>query len=159
MMHDQVLEYFKVKANRFRNSKGMEFGLTAYKSIWTHFNLSNHEQGPLAVDISTEEDGILEFIEGFKLTHTEDIDNLEYTNSWMRYLNGNAEISITPIELDATINFRIVKRKTMIYSLDLHFYDEAYDHLTMPEDFEGYFKSHESHLSSAAENRYRLNRK
>jgi hypothetical protein len=64
-----------------------------------------------------------EFIAGFKLASLEDIQTLGYTNTWMRYLNGDAEITVTPSELDATLGFKIVKRKTIIFRLDLHFYD------------------------------------
>jgi len=74
------------------------------------------------------EDIVTEFIEGFKLKTTEAINDLDYTSAWMRYLNGDAEISVTPFELEATLTFRIIKRKTIIYSLDLHFYDEVYEH-------------------------------
>lgn len=157
-LETQVLKYFEERNNRFRNSKGMELGLTAYKAIWTHYNLSNFNHGPIATDISTEEDGIDEFIAGFKLKAPEDIDNLEYTHSWMRYLNGYAEIDITPMELEATITFRIMHRRTMVYSRELHFYDEVYEHLTMHEDFENYLLSRERKLNLAAENRYKMNR-
>ena len=76
----------------------------------------------------------------------------------MRYLNGGAEISVTPCELEATLNFKINKRKTMIFSLELYFYDEVYEHLTIPEDFERYISSHANRLALAGENRYKMNR-
>jgi hypothetical protein len=154
-----VLNYFKARNNRFCNTLGMEFGLGNVNDIWTEFNLSNYEHGPLAIDISTEGDGPYEFIEGFKLKKIEDVNQLGYTNSWMRYLNGYAEISVTPMELEATLRFKIVRRKTIVFSLDLHFYDEVYEHLTMPEDFENYISTHERRLQAANENRYKLNRK
>lgn len=137
----------------------MELGLTAGNEFWTYFSLSNHDYGPLAISISTDEDSFTEFVDLFKLMVIEDIDNLDYTSTWMRYLNGYGEISITPLELEATLTFRIVKRKTIIYSLDLHYYDEVYEHLTLPEDFENYISSHENRLQLAAQNRYKMNRK
>ena len=154
-----LLAYFTSQKNRFTNSNGMELGLTAGNEFWTYFVLCSHEQGPLAISISTEEDGPEEFIAGFKLASLADIQTLGYTNTWMRYLNGDAEITVTPIELDAPLGFKIVKRKTIIFSLDLHFYDEVYEHLTMPEDFEKYISTHDRRLRSAEENRYRVNRK
>ena len=156
---EEVLEYFKSRNNRFKNSKGMELGLTAGNEIWTDFSLCNHDYGPLAISIGTGEDIVAEFIEGFKLKTTETINDLDYTSAWMRYLNGNAEISVTPMELEATLTFRIINRKTIIYSLDLHFYDEVYEHLTLAEDFERYISSHENRLYLAGENRYKMNRK
>jgi hypothetical protein len=137
----------------------MEIGVTAGNEIWTYFSLCNHDHGLLAINIRKEDDVVTEFIEGFKLNTIEDLNNLDYINSWMRYLNGNIEIGVTPFELEATITLRIIKRKTIIYSLDLHFYDEAYEHLTLPEDFERYISSHENRLQLAGENRYRMNRR
>lgn len=77
----------------------------------------------------------------------------------MRYLNGGAEINITPFELEATLVFKIAKQKTIVTSLDLHFYDEVYEHLSIPEDFEDYLTSHENRLYVAQQNRYKMNRK
>lgn len=157
IFNNKLLTYFKKRNNRFKNAKGMELGLSAGNELWTYFSLTNYDHGPLAISISTDGDSLTEFIEGFKVQELEDIDNLEYTNTWMRYLNGDAEISVTPMELEATLIFRIMKRKTAICSLDLHFYDEVYEHLTKPEDFEAYIHSHEKRLNLAAENRYRMN--
>jgi len=157
--NEDVLAYFTNRKNRFTNPNSMELGLTAGNEFWTYFVLCGQEQGPLAISIGTEEDRPEEFIAGFKLASFEDIQTLGYTNTWMRYLNGDAEITVTPLELDAPLGFKIVKRKTIIFSLDLHFYDEVYEHLTMPEDFESYISSHGKRLNAAGENRHKLNRK
>ena len=153
-----IVSYFTARGNRFRNKEGMEFGMGQLDGIWTTFNLFNYDHGPLAIDISTEADGPDEFISGFRLESLEKIDALGYNNSWMRYLNGDALISVTPMELEATLTFRIVKRKTIIFSLDLHFYDEVYEHLTLPEDFERYIFQYDRRLQAAAENRFKVNR-
>lgn len=87
-----------------------------------------------------------------------DINSLDYTHAWMRYLNGDAEIGVTPLELEATLGFKISNRKTIIFSLDLHFYDEVYEHLTIPEDFERYISDHSNRLRIANENRHKMNR-
>jgi hypothetical protein len=76
----------------------------------------------------------------------------------MRYLNGRAEISVTPLELGATLRFKINKRETIIFSLELYFYDEVYEQLTIPEDFERYISCHENRLALAGENRHKMNR-
>ena len=153
-----IVSYFAARGNRFRNKEGMEFGNGQLDGIWTTFNLCDYNHGPLAIDISTEADGPDEFISGFRLESTEKIDELGYNNSWMRYVNGNGLISVTPIELEATLTFRVVKRKTIIFSLDLHFYDEVYEQLTMPEDFERYISQYDRRLQAAAENRFKVNR-
>jgi hypothetical protein len=154
-----IITYFESRNNRFKNSAGMEFGKADGNMLWRFFSLSNHDHGPYAFDISTEGDTVDEFIAGFKLNKIEDIDQLGYNQSWMRYLNGGAEISVTPWELEATLNFKINKHKTLIFSLELYFYDEVYEHLSIPEDFERYISSHENRLALAGENRYKMNRK
>jgi hypothetical protein len=156
--NEDIITYFENRNNRFRNSAGMEFGKADGNVLWTFFSLSNHDYGPNAFDISTEADTVDEFIAGFKLNKTEDVDHLGYTQSWMRYLNGEAEISVTPFQLEATLKFKINKYKTIIFSLELYFYDEVYEHLTIPEDFERYISSHENRLALAGENRYKMNR-
>ena len=153
-----LLSYFAARGNRFRNKVGMEFGNGQLDGIWTTFNLCDYNHGPLAIDISTEGDRPAEFISDFRLESPEKIDTLGYNNSWMRYLNGGALISVTPLELEATLTFCIVKRKTIIFSLDLHFYDEVYEHLTLPEDFERYISQYDRRLQAAAENRFKVNR-
>lgn len=80
-------------------------------------------------------------------------------SKYTKHLNGGAEISVTPFELEATLKFKINNQKTIIYSLELYFYDEVYEHLTVPEDFERYIASHENRLALAGENRYKMNRK
>lgn len=157
--HQDIIEYFQKRASRFKNSAEMELGLTEAGELWTALYLCDYNDGPLAISIHTEGDSPDEFIQEFKLKVLADIDNLYYFSSWMRYLNGGAEIHITPMEIEATLVFKIVKRKTIICSLDLHFYDEVYEHLTMPEDFENYITSHENRLNAAQGNRYKLNRK
>ena len=155
---EDILTYFESKNNRFKNSAGMELGLSDGNVIWTYFSLVNHD-GLNAVYISTEGDSMNEFISGFDLKKVKDIDRLDYNSSWIRYLNSGAEIGVTPWDLEATINFRICNRKTMIFSRELHYYDKVYEHLTIPEDFEGYIVSNENRLHLAGQNRYKMNQR
>ncbi len=157
--NDDLLQYFNIRQNRFTNSNGMMLGLTTANDLWTHLSLSNHDDGPLAMNITTEQDSPDEFLTGFRIKSLEDIQTLGYTNSWMRYLNGYAEVDITPLELEARLAFKIFKGKTIIYSLDLHFYDEVYEHLTMTEDFERYIDTHSNRLNAAEANRYKMSKK
>jgi len=151
--------FFERNNNRYINSAGMQIGQSEQWGIWTFLEVTTHEESSLAVSISTEEDSLQDFIVGFKIEGWRDIDQLDYNSSWMRYLNGAATITINPMELEADISFRIVKSKTIIFSMDMHFYDEMYEHLTMPEDFQKYIADHERRLEAASENRYRISRK
>ena len=153
-----LLAYFNERSNRFTNQKGMVIAMGEMHEIWTHFNLCNYNRAPLALDITTDYDSADEFIHGFQLDSVEKVDALEYNDSWARYLNGNATISVTPMELEATLAFKIEKSKTIIFSLDLHFYDEVYEHLTLPEDFEQYISKYDRRLQAAVDNRFKVNR-
>lgn len=150
--------FFEQNNHHLVNSVGMQIGLSEERGVWTFLEVSNHEEGELAVSIATEEDSLQDFIVGFSITGWKDIYQLGYNNSWMRYLNGSATISINPLELEADILFRIFKSKTIIFSLDMHFYDEVYEHLTILEDFEKYIEDHNKRLWAANENRYRVSR-
>lgn len=151
--------FFERNNNRYVNSTGMQIGLSEQWGIWTFLEVSDYDKGPLKVSISTEEDSLQDFIAGFQIKSWKDIDQLDYTSSWMRYVNGAATIIINPMELEADISFKIVKSKTIIFSMDMHFYDEMYEHLTMPEDFQKYIDDHERRLQAASENRYRISRR
>lgn len=155
---EAVLEFFAKKNNRFMNSEGMEFGWSDEAGIWTYLTVSDYETSPFKVSISTEEDDIAAFIAGFKLQKIEEIDELDYTNSWVRYVNGYAEIIINPMELEADLSFKICRWKTIVFSLDLHFYDEVNGHLTMLEDFHAYLAKNERKLREVNSNRYRVSR-
>ncbi|MBL3657288.1 MULTISPECIES: hypothetical protein [Fulvivirga] len=151
----ELREFLNDKNNRFTNLSGMQIGWSEETGIWTFLMHQSYDQGPYEVSIATEYDSLTDFITGFKLYNVSEIDHLNYTSSWMRYLNGEAEIIIAPMELEASLSFKILKLKTIIFSLELHFYDEEYEHLTMPEDFERYILKKESLLRVATQMRYK----
>lgn len=131
--------FFQRRNNRYVNAAGMEIGWSDKFGIWTYLVHRTYDDGPWEVSISTEFDDYDSFSEGFKLQSFQELDKLDYTKSWMRYLNGFARIEIKPMELEIPFTFRIHNYKTIIFSLEKHFYDEVGRHLIMPEDFEKYF--------------------
>ena len=143
--------FFKNHNNRYINAAGMEIGWSERHGVWTHLIHQTYDQGPWEVIIDTEFDTLATFSSGFKVKSAQDIAGLNYTNSWMRYLNGDAEITIKPLELEIPISFKIQHPKTIIFSLEKHFYDEVDKHLTMPEDFEDYFFENEELLNKISE--------
>jgi hypothetical protein len=155
VFEEEILRYFGSRDRGFENSTGMQFGIEEGGLIWTSLHLIQQDYEWLSIEISTEKDAVTEFFQEFQLKTIGDIDNLGYFNSWMRYLNGNAVISATPMELEASLGFKIVKQKTIVFSIELHFYDEVYEHLTMTEDFVGYISNSTRKLNRAAENRYK----
>ena len=64
-------------------------------------------------------------------------------------------MEVIQMEIEAPLNFRLHKMKTMVFSLELHFYDEVYKHLTLPEDFADYFSENETKLYVAVGNKFK----
>ena len=149
--------FFEQNNNQYKNSAGMRIGLSPEEEVWTFLAIYDPEVD-FSISISTQEDSLQEFIESFRIESRRDIDNLDYNNSWMRYLNGAATITVNPLELEADISFRIVRSKTIVFSMDMHFYDEVHEHLTLLEDFQKYLTDHEMRLMTANMNRYLISR-
>lgn len=105
----------------------------------------------------SEEESLREFMEGYKIKNLADLEELGYNPIWIRYLNREADMEVTQMEFDeAPLNFRLHKMKTMVFSASLHFYDEVYRHLTLPEDFIHYFIENQAKLHVAVANRYKF---
>jgi hypothetical protein len=151
--------FFERNNNHYVNSVGMRIGFSEKSGVWTLLELASLEESEGSVSISTEEESLQEFIVDFKIETWRNIDQLDYNQSWIRYLDGDATITYTLPEFEADISFKIVKSKTIIFSMDLHFYDEMYEHLTIPEDFQRYISEHERRLRAAVDNRYRISKK
>lgn len=157
MTPEALISYFDQRGNRFSNKKQVEMGiLPEDNTFWSYCTLISEEEGPFAISILTERDSGWQFIDGFRLKSENDIEKLSYNNLWMRYLNSDAEIFVKEWKMDATLGFRIVNNKTIIYSLELHFYDVVQKHLTLPEDFVWYITNHESLLETAEAHRYKF---
>lgn len=154
---NDLTAYFQQRGNRFSNANGMEFLLIEGSSMHnTTLVVDFYDDLPYEVSIYTTEETADQFIEGFQINNTDEIETLGYNNSWVRYLKGDAEIEINALELEAEFTFRIYKRRTTVSSLDLHFYDEVYKHLTKPEHFMEYLTANERRHQNACMNRYKL---
>ncbi|MEX2564674.1 MAG: hypothetical protein WD431_01875 [Cyclobacteriaceae bacterium] len=105
----------------------------------------------------TEEESLHEFLEGYRIENFSDLEELGYKHIWMRYLNREADMEVTQMEFEeAPLIFRLHKMKTIVFSSALHFYDEVYRHLTIPEDFIHYFFDNQAKLSKAVANSYKF---
>jgi hypothetical protein len=98
------------------------------------------EELDFSFSLYTEGESLHEFLDGYKMENLADLEELGYKHIWKRYLNREADMEVTQMEFDeAPLNFRLHKMKTLVFSTSLHFYDEVYEHLTLPEDFISYF--------------------
>ncbi|WP_339926057.1 hypothetical protein [uncultured Cyclobacterium sp.] len=115
------------------------------------------EESDFSFCLFTEEESLHEFIDRYKIKNLSDLEELGYNHIWMRYLNGEADTEVMQMKFEeGPLRFRLHKMKTMIFSASLHFYDEVYVHLTLPEDFISYFFKNKSKISTAMANRYQF---
>ncbi len=153
---DELKFWFNQKGNRYQNATGMQMRMHEKgNQIWTEFDLMAYGEDPIALSIYTEYDLPEEFIELFRIKNIDDIEKLGYNNSWIRYLNGLATITVKTEELEAELQFRIHNDRTTVSSLELHFYDEVNEHLTMVDDFMNYLLKRGNFLETAVQNRYK----
>src|SRR5690606_31007564 len=104
----------------------------------------------------SEEESLDEFIEGYRIKNIDDFEELGYKDIWIRYLNREADMEVTELEIEETpINFRLHKMKTLVFCAALHYYDEVNEHLTLPEDFISYFFENQDKLQVAIANRFK----
>ncbi len=158
LSEDDLATFFRRNNNHQVNTAGMEIGYSEQWDVYANLEVCNYEHGSFKVSIHTQEDTLRDFILGFQIKSRGDIDRLDYRHSWMRYLNQAAMIAYNPIDLQADICFRLFKSKTIIFSFDLHFYDEEYEHLTVPDEFIDYIGDNYSRLQEAGRNRHKLQR-
>lgn len=105
----------------------------------------------------SEDESLDGFIEGYRIKNTDDFEELGYKNIWIRYLNREADMEVTELEIEEMpINFRLHKMRTLVFSITSHYYDEVYTHLTLPEDFIRYFHENQKTLQVAFANRYKF---
>lgn len=155
---EEFSAFLAANGNRFINEAGME--ITSYEEWGIGSSLKFYEgddnlSGPVEMSIHTSEESPDDFISGFELKDIEDVHKLEYLHSWRRYLNGYAEIALEHHLIEASLTFRLYKSRTLVTSVEMHFYDEVYSHLTMPEEFLDYLVKRERSLQTANEYRYK----
>jgi hypothetical protein len=81
----------------------------------------------------------------------DDLEDLGYNDVWVRYLNREADMEVTELEIEETpISFRLHKRRTLVFCTTSHYYDEV-----LPEDFIHYFQKNKNKLQVAMANRFK----
>lgn len=134
-------------------------GLSIYlvgKSISSEYRFEVEELD-FSFCLFSEDESLDEFIEGYRIKNMDDFEELGYENIWIRYLNREADMEVTELEIEEMpINFRLHKMRTLVFSITSHYYDEVYTHLTLPEDFIRYFHENQKKLQVAFANRYRF---
>lgn len=152
---EELAQYLSSKCPGFQTQNGLSIPLIE-NSVSTAYKFEVEELD-FSFCLFTEEESLYEFIEGFRIQNIEDFEELGYKNIWIRYLNWEADMEVTQMEIEeAPLNFRLHKMKTMVFCVALHFYDEVNEHLTLPEDFINYFFDNQAKLDVAIANRYKF---
>ncbi|NHE58746.1 hypothetical protein [Cyclobacterium plantarum] len=155
MTVEELAQYLSSKKPGFQTQNGLSIYLID-GSICSNYDFEIEEL-EFSFNLFTEEESLHEFIEGFRIQNINDFEALGYNNSWIRYLNREADMEVTQMEFEeGPLCFRLHKMKTLVFSASLHFYDEVYDHLTLPEDFISYFFKNKSKIATAMANRYQF---
>ncbi|MET4546273.1 hypothetical protein ABIE26_003600 [Pedobacter africanus] len=96
-----------------------------------------------------------QFIGRYELKTIEGIEQINSAAVWLTYLAGNACLCMEIFELEAEFCFRLVNGITMVYSRELHYYDEVYKILSMVPHFEKYAEENRGRLEFATERRWK----
>ncbi|MFN6944784.1 MAG: hypothetical protein ACK4ND_07530 [Cytophagaceae bacterium] len=153
---EELAQYFTFRKKPFTTTNGLYIHFSG-EEIYTQYQYPVSRNSEFEFSLYTEGENLHEFIQGYKIESVNDIDNLDYRNILIRYLNREATMEVISMEMEeAPVNFRLHKFSTMVFSIDMHFYDEENRHLTLPEDFVEYFQKNEGKLQVAFENRYKF---
>lgn len=95
------------------------------------------------------------FIVQYQLKSLEEIHQINSGALWLTYLAGNACVCMELFELEAEFCFRLVNGITIVYSRELHYYDEVYKTLGTLNHFEKYAEENRSRLEFASERRWK----
>lgn len=154
--NEELAQYLVSKNKQFTTHGGLFIHFTG-KEVFSQYQYPDSVNPDFEFTLFTESENMHEFIEGYKIKSIGDFENLDYRDIWVRYLNREATMEVIQMETEeAPVHFRLHRMKTMVFSLSMHFYDEVYKHLSLPEDFMEYFYGNERKLSIAFENRYKF---
>ncbi len=151
---DELGAFFQSHNNRYKGASGLIYQLIKPR-IYTSLESPLQEQA-LMYQISTTDCSLDTFISKFQITCLEQLDQLDYLQLWMRYLNSKAFVTAWTEDMDDcdALDFEIRHGTTRIYSASLHYYDEVSTHLTLPEDFAEYFERQEKMINHYMSNRF-----
>src|SRR5690606_7276521 len=145
---EALAQYLASKSPIFQTSNGLSIYVNG-DHISTEYKFKVGQED-FSFCLFTEEDNLTEFIAGFRIKNIDDIEELGYNAIWFRYLNRQADMEVTELEIEETpINFRLHKTRTLVLCTASHYYDEVYKHLTLPEDFIRYFYENKKKLQVA----------
>ena len=105
---EELAQYLASKSPIFQTLNGLAVYVNG-DQISTEYKFKV-EQEDFSFCLFTEEDNLTEFIEGFRIKNIDDLEDLGYNDIWIRYLNREADMEVTELEIEETpISFRLHK--------------------------------------------------
>ncbi|WP_162415617.1 hypothetical protein [Cyclobacterium roseum] len=152
---EELAQYLSSKKPGFQTQNGLSIYLID-GAISSNYDFEMEEL-EFSFSLFSEAESLHDFMEGFRVKNINDFEALGYNNSWIRYLNREADMEVCQMEFyEGPLCFRLHKMKTLVFAASLHFYDEVYELLTLPEDFVSYFSKNKSKIATAMANRYQF---
>lgn len=100
------------------------------------------ESRNIMIDLIVDFKNAEEFIDRASIMTVDDLYRMKYSIFWSQYMQGLGYIScMLQLLNNADLCFRIEKSLTIIYSTDVHYYDEVEKAMTLPEHFINYIET------------------
>jgi len=149
-----LLDLFEQQGRSIKFQTGLALDLYKKDQVMAGLGLKANDDW-YQITLLTDYVAADQFITHYQLKSPEEIWQIDSGGLWLRYLSGNACVCMEIFELEAEICFRLVNGMTMVYSRDLHYYDEVYSTLSMVHQFEKYAEENRNRLESATERRWK----
>ena len=143
-----LLQFLKKHDHAFTNRHGLEFKPELDSHILVSLPLEKKSGFTASL---TAEYRLEEFMKTCDLHSIPGLQDFSLEKLMAPYLKGHGELNLKIEYPGIDLGFRIIGKKTIIYSLYLHFYDENYDILETPQDFTNYLNERENLLQAAME--------
>lgn len=98
MSFEELAQYLSSKKPGFQTQNGLSIYLID-GSISTNFDFEVEELD-FSFSLFSEEESLHDFVEGFRIENINDFEELGYKNSWIRYLNREADMEVTQMEFE-----------------------------------------------------------
>src|SRR5690554_2100940 len=105
---EALAQYLASKSTILQTSNGLSIYVNG-DHISTEYRFKVGQED-FSFCLFTEEDNLAEFIKGFRINNIDDLEDLGYNDIWIRYLNRQADMEVTELEIEETpISFRLHK--------------------------------------------------
>ena len=110
MTVEELAQYISSKKPGFQTQDGLSIYLID-GSISSNYDFEIEEL-EFSFSLFSEEESLHEFLEGYRIENFSDLEELGYKHIWIRYLNREANMEVTHLELrGSTAKFSITQNE------------------------------------------------